>query len=674
MRSTPLPTRRPLRVAGAALALTLAAVLVPAPPAAAAAAFDVPPSDFVAGSTVTLTGTKDAGSTLVIRRAGQVVCTVADADALTWQCANLPTPSGVHEFTGEETLADTSVQPIAPLTVRVLTAPSLDGAGGSVLTTGRVTGVAQPGASIQVQSQGANGTVPHDCPAALPSGFWSCVLNLPDGAYQVQARQSWADVGPEQSGWSTPAATTIDRTAPAPPTVTSPGAGETSIATATARGGGEAEATVQVSVNGTIICEATVNASGAWSCGFRWPGLGVFTVQALQIDRAGNFSSVSAGVNVRVVAPAPRPAPSAPANPPPSPSPSPTPEPTETVPPSPEPSIPALPPAPPATTNWGTATGFGAALPSAAQVVERGGWLVAPLAGLAYLALIALPLRAAATHVLPRWGRPRRRWRLTGRNRAGAVGRDGPASLGSLREAPPLSPVLVAAGTLGGAALIAALSGGLDAEVRYLRLTAAIGAGLVVLNLVGVLFPARLAARVGSTRAVVQLLPGILVIALAMALLSRIGGLQPPLLAGVLIAAAAAAGASARARAGVAVAQTSSVAALAMAGWALHDLLTPSTGFWMTLASETAAAVALGGLGSLLMLLLPVGPLPGRALYAVSAPMWAVVAVLSASLTGAILASGPAFPLAAMVLVAAAVAALLGAAVAVVRWVVPAWT
>ena len=105
-----------------------------------------------------------------------------------------------------------------------------------------------------------------------------------------------------------------------------------------------------------------------------------------------------------------------------------------------------------------------------------------------------------------------------------------------------------------------------------------------------------------------------------------------------------------------------------------HGLLTPSTGFWMTLASETAAAVALGGLGSLLMLLLPVGPLPGRTLYAVSPSMWAVVAVLSASLTGAVLASGPAFPLAALVLTAAAVAALLGAAVAVTRWVLPAWS
>ena len=93
----------------------------------------------------------------------------------------------------------------------------------------------------------------------------------------------------------------------------------------------------------------------------------------------------------------------------------------------------------------------------------------------------------------------------------------------------------------------------------------------------------------------------------------------------------------------------------------------------MTLASETAAAVALGGLGSLLMLLLPVGPLPGRTLYAVSPPAWAVIALVSAGVTGAILVAGPAFPLAVLTLAGAAFAAVLTAAVVWVRWVAPGW-
>jgi hypothetical protein len=646
----------------------LALAILPAAPATAAA-FDARPSDFVAGPTVTLSGTKDAGSTLVIRRDGQIVCTVSDPDALTWQCADLPTPSGVHVFTGDETLADASVVPLAPLTLRVLAAPVLDGAGGSVLTTGRFTGTAVPGASIRLQSTGEAGTTEHTCPAALPSGFWSCVVDLPNGVYQVSARQQSAAIGPEQSGSSTPVSATIDRTPPSAPTITSPRPGTTPLAAVTARGGGERGATLQLFVDGAMVCEAVVSSSGAWQCPLRWPSPGAYTLQALQRDRAGNFSAASARVEVRFSPPADPPSASAPAPPPPGSTPTPKPDPSGAPRPD-DPGVPDSPvtPASPPDTNWGTPTGFGASLPTAQQVIDRGGWVLAPVLGLAYLLLIAFPVRAAATHVVPRLPRGRRPT-LTGRNRDDLD----EASAAAARAPLVLSPSLVAAGTLGGAAVIAALSGGIDAEVRYLRLTAAIGAGLVLLNIIGVLLPARLAARVGGTRAVVRLLPGILLVALVAALISRLGGLQPPLLAGVLIAAAAAAGSGRRALAGVAVAQTSGVAALALLGWAVHDLLSPSTGFWMTLASETAAAVALGGLGSLLMLLLPVGPLPGRTLYAVSPPAWAVIALVSAGVTGAILVAGPAFPLAALTLASAAFAALLTAAVAWVRWVAPAW-
>ncbi len=651
--------RRLLAALTIAAAAALPLAVLPATPAWAAAAFDVPPNDFIAGSSVTLNGTKDAGSTLVIRRAGQLVCTVADPDALTWQCADIAVPNGVHEFSGDETLADDSVVPLLPLTLRVLAAPALEGAGGTLVTTGRFSGSAEPGASIQLQSTGPNGTLDHPCPAALPDGFWSCVVDLGTGAYQVRARQSSAAIGPEYSDFSTAVSASIDRTAPTAPTITSPRTGPTTTQNVTARGGGEQDALLQVFINGTLVCETIVTTSGSWACPVRWPGSGTFTVQALQRDAAGNFSSSSARVEVQFSPAAPRPSDDAAPTPTPGESTSPTPAPiTPGTPSEPAPA----PPPPPATSNWGTATGFGAALPTAEQVVQRGGWAVAPLAGLAYLALIALPLRAFATHVLPRLRRPG--ITLTGRNRGGAV---------TEPLAAALSPRLVAAGTLGGAAVIAALSGGIDGELRYVRLTAAIALGLLLLNLIAVLVPARLAGRVARVGVVVRLLPGILLIALAAALLSRVGGLQPPLLAGVLIAASAALGASRRARAGIAVAQSSGVAALALVGWAAHDLLTPSTGFWMTFASETAAAVALGGLGSLLMLLLPVGPLPGRTLYAVSPPAWAAIALVSATIAGAIFVSGPAFPLGALVLLGAATASVLMAAVVWVRWVAPSW-
>jgi hypothetical protein len=652
--------RRGLAALAIAAAVALPLAVLPAAPAAAAAAFDVPPSDFVAGSSVTLTGTKDAGSTLVIRRAGQVVCTVADPESLTWQCADIAVPSGVREFTGDETLADASTVALQPLTLRVLAAPAIDGGGAAVTTTGLFSGSAVPGASIQLQSTGGAGTTTHPCPDALESGFWSCAIDLASGTYEVRARQSSSAIGPEYSDFSPAVSAVIDRSPPRAPTITSPRPGTTQLGTVTARGAGERGALLQLFVDGALACETRVSGSGAWECPVRWPAAGAYTVQALQRDRAGNFSAASDRVEVqyapRADPPAARPSQPAETPPPPEPTETPLPSPLETDPP--EPSAPA----PPLGVTWGTPTGFGGSLPTAAEVIERGGWLVAPLAGIAYLVLVALPLRAFVTHVRPRLRR--RRIALTGRNRPRVV--DEPRTA-------VLSPRLVALGTLGGAAIIAALSGGIDGEVRYVRLTAAIGLGLVLLNLVGVLLPARIAGRVARVEVVVRLLPGILLVALAAALLSRFGGVQPPLLAGVLIAASAALGAGRRAQAGIAVAQSSGVAALALIGWAVHDLLTPSTGFWMSVASETAAAVALGGLGSLLMLLLPVGPLPGRTLYAVSPPAWAVVALASATVAGAILVSGPAFPLAALVLAGAATGALLSAAVVWVRWVAPNW-
>ena len=127
-----------------------------------------------------------------------------------------------------------------------------------------------------------------------------------------------------------------------------------------------------------------------------------------------------------------------------------------------------------------------------------------------------------------------------------------------------------------------------------------------------------------------------------------------------------------RARGGVAIAQIAGVATLSLLAWAAHTLLTPTFGFWETFAAETTAAIALGGFGSLLLLLLPIGGLPGRELYAISRGGWAVVALTSASITGAIVASGASFPLLALGLIALGIAAVLTALTVWVRWVAPA--
>jgi len=694
--------RRPRMLALLIAPLAIAGGLVTAGPAssAAAAVTWTLPSDFVGENSVVLSGTKDAGSTIEIRRANAsgVVCVINDPDATTWTCPRLSVANGIAEFTGIETLADAATQTIPTLTLRVLGPPTVSSNGGRIITAGRVVGQGQPGARVQVQTIGAIGTVPHACPDVLPDGFWSCPLsseNAPDGEYQVRARQSLPSLGSEFSIFSGAVPMTLDRELPEPPTVSAPSPGLVLDQPSTiVRGSGEAGASIQVFVNGEQRCQTQASSSGAWECTVAFSGPGNWDIQALQRDAAGNFSAPTARIPVTVPgadgaspSPPPRPTPgdTQPGTPAPSPTapgspdgpgatdgdgeaggdpdsndgsaaPSPPPGPNGSAPPAP---VRPDGPAPNVTdTNWGTPTTFGASLPTAAQVWERGGWLIGLLVGIGYLVLVAWPMRLVTQGSLPRLLPPG--FRLTGRNRA--VADD---------DNPVLPGWFVAAGVLGGATLVAALSGGIDLEVRYLRLMAAIGAALLVLNLVAVVIPARVAGRLTSAVVTERLLPSMLIAATITALLSRLWDLQPPILVGVLVATTIVGVVPRTARAGVAIAQTTGVAVVALAGWAIHDLLTPAVGFWANLAAESAAALALGGFGSIVLLLLPVGPFPGRTLYAISRFGWAIVTIVTAAVGAAVAVSGPSFPIVPLAGVAAAFGAVCLAVVAWTRWVEP---
>ncbi len=658
-----------------AVAAVAAGVLVPAAPAAAAAAFTTPSGGFAGTNTFTVGGVKDVGSTLTVTGPDGTLCVVEDETTTEWNCLAEDVQNGIRDFGIVETLSDGTEQPVVDYPVRVLGPPTIQG-GGSITTTGRFTGAGEPGTRIQLLVDGAPLAGAEPCPPTLDDGFWSCRLDVPSGDYAVAARQIDAAYPGRSSAASSTVRATVDQDAPASPVVSAPEAGtRTTDGRLEARGTGEPGAAVQVFASGSLLCETTVAGTGAWSCSLGLPSPGEWSLQVLQIDPAGNYSAPTSPLSVLAgpagATPTP-PSPGAPSPRPPdeTPSPSPTPEPDGT--PSPSPSAPddagsspspspgPLTPTPlgPFATNWGTPSGFGNALPTLAQVAERGGLLLGLLVALGYLLLIALPIRAFSTVALPRLRS--RGPRMLGRNRPAVVDTE-----------PLLSPTVTAVAVFGVAALLAALSGSVAWEVRYLRLTAAIGLGLLVLNAVGVLLPARLAGRTWRAPVTVQLLPGILFAAAAAAVLTRFGDLRPALLIGVLLVASAAGTVRMRARVGVASAQLGGVAVLSLLAWAAHDVLTPSTGFWMSLWSETAAAVALGGLGSLLLLLLPIGLYPGRALYAVSRPLWVVAALLAGAVAGAIFAAGANFPLLLLTLVAAAVAAVLMAITAWVRWVEP---
>jgi hypothetical protein len=104
--------------------------------------------------------------------------------------------------------------------------------------------------------------------------------------------------------------------------------------------------------------------------------------------------------------------------------------------------------------------------------------------------------------------------------------------------------------------------------------------------------------------------------------------------------------------------------------WILHGAVGDAQGFWGAGLSETLAAVAIAGLGSVVVLLLPVGALPGRAVFEWSHWTWLGLAVVAVTVATVALAQGV-FPALLAVIAALAIAAVCLGVWAWVRFVEP---
>jgi hypothetical protein len=484
---------------------------------------------------------------------------------------------------------------------------------------------------------------------ALDNGYWSCSLALPSGTYRVSAQQSKIGIGQpgDLSEASAAKTVTVDKIAPAAPQVTSPRPGSRVATQPTGYAGiGETHAWVDAYVDGRIVCSASVVA-GKWSCSAEGIRSGAHYVQAIQRDLAGNFSSPSERQRVFYGAKAAA-APPIVVPPAPSPSAPPTPTPTETPAPVPSSPLPTLPePQPPASagSNWGTPTTFGVSLSTPAELFGGRNWPLIPLTAALFIALIALPLRLLATASRGRFpARPQ----LFGRNQAAAAEVRG-------RWSPWLPGALSVAAAVG----LVMLATGVGAEVRYLRLTAAVALALAVLNVVGVAVATRAASRVQQVAGRLRFLPLLLLAAALVAVITRAAGVEPPLIAGVVMGMTFGAPLAARARAMISLSELGAVAGLSILAWVAHGALGTVTGFWASFASESAAALCLSGVGSLVILSLPIARLPGRVILEWSRPAWIATTAASAALAaGVTLGAGVVNVPAMWVLVAAAFAAV----------------
>jgi hypothetical protein len=628
----------------AALLVGLASiVLTPTPVAAAAFSIDPPSLDPFPSSTVTITGTKDLDATVRVPSLGDgdPYCIEARTQE-TWSCT-FDIADGEYDVTViEDAATDPPTSTEAQVGVRVLGGPAMATVG---VTTGLIAGTGLPGAAIVASATGPESFSDYHCTnVQAPGGYWSCPLPITaSGEYTLTVAQAWPGTG--NLGGSITRTIVVDKEPPPLPVVTQPTAGER-ITTQTTlfSGSGENGARVDAFLDGALVCSSTV-VGGLWSC--TGPvGPGERTVQAIQWDPAGNPSGATPGILITVVSDAttptrpvaPAPGPGTPPRPSPDPTQSPTPSPTPTRSPQPEQGFPLFPPPiggdsglPPLDT-WGTPTDYGAAIPAAWTSLARGTVLLGLALGVGFIVLIALPLRLLAGALRGRI--PRLNHRLAGRNRHTA--RD---------DSPILNPWVTAAGALAASVLLAALAGGIQSEARYLRLAIAIGIALAVLNGVGIALAAKLSGRALGWAPALRLVPFFLVVAALSALISRGGGIQPPIIVGAVIGVAASSAPRA-AQGAVALAQLGTLTALALAGWLAHSAIGAVDGFWLSFTSETLAALCIACLGSVVLLLLPVSGMPGQLLYEWSRLAWVGVALVAATVAATVVAASPAFPLA----------------------------
>lgn len=627
------------------------------PPAAPSTAVPVPritsPTDgaLVDRETTNVAGTRavDQSIQLLSPDGGDPLC-VREADgSTTWSCpASLDSAPSVTLTVVDS--GDSSVS--SEITVRVLTPPVVTGGALSdVASNGMVRGTAYPGASVTVTLSSG-----HSCTTdADQSGAWACYFEglRASGTYDVAATQTTSYSAPSSSARSDPVKLVFDLDRPAAPVMTSPANNSrVSLDGTTYAGTGEPGTSVTVFVDSSSLCEVPVLPDGTWACFAGGVAAGTYSVRAIQQDEAGNVGPASVATIVGFGPtpvepppsptggqdPVPAPAPPVPAAPPtPAPAPAPSETSPETTPPdaaSPQAEPPAAAPpvepeqaTPPAAGGsgpvvggWSDPTQFAAAVspPGTPSVFP---WWQPALLALAALVLFAIPARLlAGTVSRARNGHPLVGERhYAGRNRARVEYETAPELRVNRR--------LVAGAGLVAAAALIMLSGPITDQPAYLRLFVAVIIALVVVNAVGVLVPLWWGRRVLRVDATPTFLPRYLLLVGVTALGSRLLGVEPALLFGLLGSVALAAGTNPVARGQLAAVRASSLVVLALLGWLLLGIASGAGGFLGALTAEVLNALVLTAAGSAVLVLMPVGRTSGRSVLIWSPWIWVALTI-----------------------------------------------
>lgn len=276
-----------------------------------APAVTAPAANATVGAQPTISGTAEAGSTVAVYVDGNTtpVCTATTNAAGTWVCApSTALTDGAHTLVARATDAAGNASPDSspvaftvdsslPVSSPVITAPVADSFTND--STPTVTGTAAPFATVNVYADG-NTTTPLCTTTASANGSFTCTpaAALGEGEHTLTAT---ATDGNGTSAPSNGVDFTVDTVAPNAPVVSSPTAGESVSRTPTISGTAEAGSTVDVRIDGQLVCSVVADMTGAWSCTQMQPlPAGNHVVTATATDAAGNRSTPSADLSFTV--------------------------------------------------------------------------------------------------------------------------------------------------------------------------------------------------------------------------------------------------------------------------------------------------------------------------------------------------------------------------------------
>ncbi|WP_412872706.1 Ig-like domain-containing protein [Curtobacterium flaccumfaciens] len=658
------------------------------------------------GHTVRVTGPAATGSS---------GCTTRVDPNGSWACLGTVRSGPQQVFTVRDLVA---ALPVASAPASdVIVPPTLAAAGP---TGGTVSGTGYPGSTVLLSVSGSSA---QQTARVGADGRWVAALgSLADGRFTVTASQTASTArgyrSDLRSAASAPVTVTVDRTAPAAPRIATPDDGERiGTRSTTVAGTGEPGARVTVYVDRAPVCGVVVASDASWSCSTAGSTLraGVHQLTATQHDAAGNYSRSSAAV--RVTAWSTTTAPTA----------TPTPGATDTpgTPGASTPGSGATTGTPGATGHGGTGNGSGSGNGNGTNAAGHGGdggnsdeasgaagngtgtgsapvgvgsagghpdwsgpagdwtaattydravptiqaafsWrtvLVATAVAAGFLVLVAAPLALVAAVTRGRLRSPFAG--LLGRNRSRSDRSRGDDVL------PTWASITVAVSV---AALCTLLGVGVELEARYARLAIAVLAGTGVLT-AAVVFATRWAAGSDHRTVGFRVSPWLVLAALVACGVTRAADLSPALIVGVVLVPSVRPGlGTGPLRLGTGIAASArgatwrvlALLGLAAAGWVLHSLLAGG-GFWVSLGSEFAITLCVGGLGAVVATLLPVPGSAGSALLAASRARYVALAVVAVALTTAVY-SGTTGTHAAPALLVGIAAACVAAAIAALVW------